>query len=227
MSRGVLRGLLAVLGVLAYASAQTLEPQSPAAWRFAVGEGARYAPLLYTFEDGQLVCAAASEREVVREIEARAAAEGLHPAYLAEVLAAYLWDDWSRFKVGGFDLREVVEAQPERLAGYLERAYLEHRACALGVMEVLVDGYEGRYALGADGRYRRGAKGEGEPYALLAFNPAFFPGTGLFEPLGVVYAVRLAELMQLGALRKPLLAITAQTLRKRLAESGDPLKVGR
>lgn len=215
-----------LLGVLACAAAQTLEPQSPAAWRFAVAEGARYAPLLYTFEDGQLVCAAASERAAAREVEARAAAENLHPAYLAEMLAAYLWDDWGRFKVSGFDLREVVEQHPERLEAYLERAYHEHRACALGVMRVLVDGYEGRYVRGPDGRYHLDPAGaKGEPYALLAFNPAFFPGTGLFEPLGVVYAVRLAELMRLDVLRKPLLTVVAKTLQKRLAESGDPLKV--
>jgi hypothetical protein len=60
---------------------------------------------------------------------------------------------------------------------------------------------------------------------LLVFYPHFFPGTGIFEPLGLIYAVRLAELMQLSALRKPILSIIADTLRRRAEEGGDPLRI--
>ncbi len=215
---------LFTLGILAQAQPAGLEPQSREAWHFMALEGEGYAPLVYTVGEGRLRCEETSVERVKARIETRAAEDGLHPAYLAEALAAYAWDDWSRLQVTGYDLREVVSHHPEQLEPFLEQAYREHHPCLLGILKVLVAGYEGAYQENSEGRYEAAQK-TGPRYRLVAFNPAFFPGTGLLEPLGVVYAVRLTELMRLDALRQPMLHVMAATLQKRAAQEGDPLKV--
>lgn len=55
-------------------------------------------------------------------------------------------------------------------------------------MHVLMDG--AMKALSGR-RFERCSHHQGERYTLLAF----FPRTGILEPLGVVHSVRLAELM--------------------------------
>jgi hypothetical protein len=204
--------------------------QSREAFHHAAREGARYAPLLYHDEGGGLACAQTSSRSAREALEAAANRLGVHPGYVAEMLAAHLWDDWSRLHVPGYDLRAVVSEDtasehPERLEAFLEAFYQAHHACALGLMQALTGAYEGSYRRGPDGSYHLVGRAQGDPYELLALYPRYFPGTGILEPLGLVYAVRLAELMQLAVIRKPFLSVVAATLKRRAEEGGDPLKV--
>lgn len=220
--------LLVLVALCVFGQAQgwpaDVAPQSREAWRYAVGEGERYAGLLYTPHEGRLRCLLPTSRAARSAIEDAAAAQQRHPAYLAEMIAVYLWDDWNRLEVPGYDIRWVV-AHQEALEPFLEALYQAQQACLLGLLQVLAAGYEGGYRQDADGQYRRVPAGEAEPYMLLALFPEYFPGTGLLEPLGIVYAVRLLELSALSALRQPMLAHVARTLERR-ARNGDPLKVG-
>jgi hypothetical protein len=202
-----------------------IQRQSREAFHHAAREGARYAPLLYRDAGGGLACAQASSRAARQTLEATANRLGVHPGYVAEVLAAHLWDDWGRLHVPGYDLRAVVSEHPEELETFLEAFYQAHHACALGLMQVLTGAYEGSYRRGPDGGYHLVGRAQGDAYELLALYPRYFSGTGILEPLGLVYAVRLAELMQLAALRKPFLSVVAATLKRRAEEGGDPLKV--
>jgi hypothetical protein len=225
----ILRWATLLLVLIAIAPAQDLpaglERQSREAFHYIAREGGHHTPLLYVEQAGGLTCAQPSSRAAKTALEAAANRLGVHPGYVAEQLAAYLWVDWSRLYVPGYDLRDVVSQHPEQLEAFLEEFYQAHYACTLGLMQVFTNAYEGNYQQGPDGSYHPVGRGEGDPYELLVFYPHFFPGTGIFEPLGLIYAVRLAELMQLSALRKPILSIIAATLRRRAEEGGDPLRI--
>lgn len=67
----------------------------------------------------------------------------------------------------------------------------------LGILRVLVFGYEKRYE-SLDGGYVRSWEALGERYQPLALEPKYFPGSGFFEPLGLVHAVKLSDLFLIG-----------------------------
>ena len=165
---------------------------------------------------------------MIQTLESEANQRHQNPAYLAEAIVVYLWDDWTLLYVSDYDIRKVFEdlSNKEQIGIFLEQAYLEHHVCLLGILKVLTEGYEGYYALNVDG-YKHVFDKSGEAYSPLALEPKYFPGTGIFEPLGLVYAVRLGDFLKIGWLRQRVIGMIAETLERRAQESADPLKVRR
>ena len=148
------------------------------------------------------------------------------PALVAEELTAYLWGDWTLLHVEGPPLRAVLDGGRDTLEVYLETFYQAHHVCLLGVLKTLVDGYEGNYVQTEDGFvYKK--KGDGARYRLLALEPKYFPGTGFLEPMGLVKAVRNADLLRVAAVRARVLDAVAASVERRAADGGDPLKIER
>ncbi len=204
---------------------QALVPQSPEAWAYVAAAGKSNIGSVYTVTDQGLVCRHSEEKTVRENVEALAAAANAHPARVAEELTAYLWGDWTLFYVPGPSLRTALDGGRNTLEPYLEAAYQAHHVCLLGILNVLVDGYEGDY-LQTDNGYRYVKKGGGERYRLVAFEPRYFPGSGFLEPLGVVRAVRNADLLRVDGVRAAVLDALVASLERRAA-AGDPLKLER
>lgn len=210
---------------------QPLAPQSPQAWHYAAGEGSKLASTVYQKTAHGLVCAKSSQAGVIYTLEHVAAEKGEHPSRLAEEIVVYLWDDWTLLYVSGYDTRAVLTELDNRplLEAFLGRFYEEHHRCLLGVLRVLVFGYEKRYEF-VDGSYVRSVGSRellGERYQPLALEPKYFPGSGIFEPLGLVNAVELSDLLLIGWLREKAIDLVIETLQRRGRTSTDPLKVGR
>jgi hypothetical protein len=203
-------------------------PQSPEAWQLMVDEGVVLSELVYDKTPQGLSCKKNSQYEVIQALENEANLRQQNPAYLAEAMVVYLWDDWTLLYVTGYDIREVLENLSDKtsLEVFLEQAYFEHHVCLLGVLKVLTEGYQGNYQVSPEG-YRHVLDKSGQPYQPLALEPAYFPGTGIFEPLGLVYAVRLGDFLRIGWLRQQAIGMIAETLERRATESSDPLKVRR
>jgi hypothetical protein len=219
--------MLTVL-VIALSFLPKLVPQSPQAWGYAVTEGRQLIGTVYQKTPRGLVCAKPSQLEVVYTLESVAAREGEHPSRLAEEILVYLWDDWTLLHVSGYNTRAILERMADRplLEKFLERFYEEHHTCLLGVLRVLVFGYQKLYAF-HDGNYVRSREALGERYEPLALEPRYFPGTGIFEPLGLVYAVKLSDFFLIGWLREKAIDLVIETLQRRAQMGDDPLKVGR
>ncbi len=205
-----------------------LVPQSPQAWHYAATEGSKLASTVFQDTAHGLVCAKRSQAEVVYTLEGVATEKGEHPSRLAEEIMVYLWDDWTLLHVSGYDTRAVLNELDDQplLEAFLERFYQEHHSCLLGVLRVLVFGYEKRYKF-LDGGYVRSREALGERYQPLALEPKYFPGSGIFEPLGLVYAVKLSDLFLIGWLREKAIDLVTETLQRRAQTSDDPLKVRR
>lgn len=218
----MLTALLAALLLL------PLVPQSPQAWHYVATEGSKLVSTVYQKTAHGLVCAKQSQVEVVYTLESIAAEKGEHPSRLAEEIVVYLWDDWTLLSVSGYDTRAVLDKLDDRplLEAFLERFYEEHHSCVLGILRVLVFGYEKRYEF-LDGSYVRSQEALGERYQPLALEPKYFPGSGIFEPLGLVHAVKLSDLFLIGWLRDKAINLVIETLQRRAQEGDDPLKVGR
>ncbi len=206
----------------------SISPQSPEAWQLLVNEGVVLSELIYSKTPQGLVCNKTSQFEVIQALEQEANQRQQHPAYIAEAIVVYLWDDWTLLYVSGYDIRQVFEdlSNKDQIEAFLEQAYLEHQVCLLGILKVLTEGYEGYYALDTKG-YKHGFDKSGEAYHPLALEPKYFPGTGIFEPLGLIYAVRLGDLLKIAWLRQKAIVLIAETLERRAQESTDPLKVRR
>ena len=205
---------------------QDLTPQSPEAWNALAAAGKKYISSVYDVTGDGLVCHETREKDVRTRVEALAALEHVHPARVAEAATAYLWGDWTLLHVPGPPLRAAVDGGKETLEPYLESAYQAHHVCLLGILKVLVDGYEGDYVQ-TDKGYSYAKKGGGERYKLLAFEPKYFPGSGFLEPLGVVQAVRNADLLRVDWVRAKVLNAVVASTERRKAEGGDPLKIKR
>jgi hypothetical protein len=203
-----------------------LTPQSPEMWAYMVDEGQRSITTVYTETSQGLVCNQTSQNEVVKTLETLANKLTKHPAFVAEAMTVYLWNDWTLLYVEGYDTTEVLKAVDNnpQVQLFLEQFYLQHHLCLLGILKVLTRGYEGYYSLQGQA-YTLLQIPTGEPYAPVALEPEYFPGTGLLEPLGLVYAVRLGDLLTVGWLREQMITLIAETLRQRSATSQDPLKV--
>lgn len=205
---------------------QDLVPQSREAWAYVAAAGKDNIGSVYTVTADGLVCKHSQEKAVRASIETLAAAEGVHPALIAEELAAYLWGDWTLLYVEGPPARAALDGGRDTLGVYLETFYQAHRVCLLGILKTLVDGYEGDYLQTENGFvYKK--RGGGARYRLLAFEPKYFPGNGLLEPLGVVQAVRNADLLRVDAVRARAFDAIAVSAERRAAEGGDPLKIER
>jgi hypothetical protein len=205
-----------------------LTPQSPEMWAYMVSEGQESITTVYTETSQGLVCNQTSQNEVVKILETLANESKLHPAKLAEAMTVYLWDDWTLLQVEGFDTREVLSDMSDKaqVEMFLEQFYREHHLCLLGILKVLTWGYEGYYGL-QKGEHLLLASKLGEPYAPVALEPDYFPGTGLLEPLGLVYAVKLGDLLTVGWVREKVLAMIAETLRHRGSTGENPLRINR
>lgn len=215
-----------ILFALATVSSQDLAPQSPEAWSQVATAGKDQIGSVYDMTTHGLVCSYSREAAVRARVETLAAAKRVHPALVAEELTAYLWSDWTLLHVKGPSLRGAVEGGRETLEPFLEAAYQAHHVCLLGILKVLVDGYEGKY-LQSESGYSYAKKGGGERYRLLAFEPKYFPGSGFLEPLGVVYAVRNADLLRVKWVRAKVLDAVVTSIERRAAGGGDPLKISR
>jgi len=219
--------MLTVL-LAALLSLPPLVPQSPQTWHYAATEGGKLASTVYQETAHGLVCAKQSQAEVVYTLERVAAEKGEHPSRLAEEIVVYLWDDWTLLSVSGYDTRAVLNKLDDRplLETFLERFYEEHHSCVLGILRVLVFGYEKRYEF-LEGGYVRAREALGERYQPLALESKYFPGSGFFEPLGLVHAVKLSDLFLIGWLREKAIDLVIETLQRRAQTSDDPLKVRR
>lgn len=205
---------------------QDLAPQSPEAWAYVAGAGKADIGSVYAVTADGLVCNHNQEKTVRVSIETLAAAEHIHPARVAEGLAAYLWSDWTLLYVVGPPVRAALDGGQDTLTVYLETFYQAHHVCLLGILKTLVDGYEGDYLQTENGFvYKK--RGGGARYRLLAFEPKYFPGNGLLEPLGIVQAVRNADLLRVDAVRAKVFDAIAVSAERRAAEGGDPLKIER
>lgn len=82
---------------------------------------------------------------MIQALENEANQRQQNPAYLAEAVVVYLWDDWTLLYVNGYDIREVFKDLSDKasLEVFLEQAYLEHHVCLFVVLKVLTEGYEG------------------------------------------------------------------------------------
>lgn len=227
-ARRILLWLL-VVGWTACGGAQALHPYSPEAWAYAVARGEALAGAVFEASDRGLRCRAGSQRSVVKTIEALAAEQNEHPARIAEELGAYLWNDWTLLAVDGYDIAEVISPSGDTrdLETFLEAAYHQHGACLFGLSRVLVDGYLGAYRRTPEGGYRFDPDESGERYPTIAFEPYYFPGTGIFEPLGLIYAVRLSELLTIGWLRQRAIERVVVAIERRIQDFGDPLTLSR
>ena len=216
---------LALFSVGVYAL-PNLEPQSPEAWRYAVTRGSHHIPLIYERTDEGLVCKQIREGDTRNILEGLAAEHNVHPAQIAEELSVYLWNDWSVFYVSGYDMASFIATSQSAadFGAFLDAFYLEHHACLLAAMRVLVAGYEGRYAQDEQGLYHYNHATEAESYHLYALEPKNFPGTGIFEPLGIVYMSRYADLLSVSWIRRQVVNRFAGIIEKR-SMSGNPLKV--
>jgi len=183
-------------------------------------------PQIYDVHDDGLSCKL-SAKETKQTLEALSFELQQHPSELAESVAAYFWSDWTLLHVEGYDIYEIVEedADPKALEAFLEAFYQQHEPCLLSTMRVLIDGYEGYYLQQPNGQYLRMPRKRGEPYQVLALSTDYFPGNGILEPLGIVYGVRLAGLLQMDFIRKPALEAVTLSIAKRLNSSGDALKI--
>lgn len=205
-----------------------LEEPSKALWRYAVTQGGRHILTIYEQTDEGLICKQARGSETRTLLEARAAEHNVHPAQIAEELSVYLWDDWSVFYVSGYDMSTFI-ATPQSAAdfgAFLDAFYLEHHACLLPAMRILVAGYEGHYSQDDNGDFHYNRKIVAEPYPLYALDPKHFPGTGIFEPLGIVYMSRYADLLSVAWIRRQVVKHFAGIIETRSA-AGNPLKVAR
>lgn len=208
-------------------------PQSPEAWQYFVAQGRKSITSVYVSTSEGLVCKQSSQTEVRIILETLASNKTantaqVHPAQIAEEMVVYLWDDWTLLQVNGYDTREMLSNLGDRagLEAFLEAFYSEHQVCLFGILKVLTQGYEGYYGL-QRGEYIRLQTTTGEKYAPYALEPKFFPGTGLLEPLGLVYAVKLGDLLTIGWVRERAIGVIAETLKRRTETSNDPLKVRR
>jgi hypothetical protein len=204
-----------------------LTPQSPEMWAYLVSQGQKGITSVYTKTSQGLVCKQTSQNEVVKTLETLANEAKTHPAYLAEVMTVYLWNDWTLLYVEGYDTREVLSNMSDKASveDFLEQFYIQHHTCLLGILKVLTWGYEGYYGTQQGGHILLASK-SGEPYIPVALEPKYFPGTGLFEPLGLVYAVKLGDILAIPWVRERAMTIIAETLQRRSQTSHDPLKVG-
>jgi hypothetical protein len=195
-------------------------------WAAMVSQGQENITKVYTETSAGLVCHQPSQLEVMKSLESLANESKTHPAQIAEAMTVYLWNDWTLLHVEGYDTREVLSHVEDKVLveAFLEQLYKEHQACLLGILKVLTQGYEGYYALQGH-QYLRLPTPTGEPYRLLALEPKYFPGTGLLEPLGLVYAVKLGDLLAVDWLRERVVGMIAETLQRRSETSQDPLKV--
>jgi hypothetical protein len=203
-------------------------PQSPEAWQYFVNRGQTNITSVYVKVSEGLVCQQNSYAEVRRILETLANTTQTHPAQLAEEMVVYLWDDWTLLHVEGYDTREVLSHLEDKagLEAFLEQFYVQHQICLFGILRVLTQGYEGYYGL-QNGKFTRSQMPTGETYSPYALEPSYFPGTGLFEPLGLVYAVKLGDLLTLGWVRERAISVIVETLQRRAETSNDPLKVHR
>jgi len=221
--------LISLLFVSAYAL-PSVEPQSDEAWRYATAQGALHMPVVYERTPGGLICKQSRESDTRMLLERVAAQRGVHPAQIAEELSVYLWNDWSVFYVGGYDMTNFISAPQSAtdFGAFLDAFYLEHHTCLLAAMRMLVAGYEGHYVQDEQGHYHYNQDGdhnaEAEKYKLYALEPKNFPGTGLFEPLGIVYMSRYADLLSVRWVRKQVITHFANIIEVRGA-AGNPLKV--
>jgi hypothetical protein len=215
-----------IVFLLLQLSPPQLSPQSSEMWTYMVRQGQESITTIYTETSMGLVCEQKSQKEVVTKVETLADEAKTHPANMAEAMAVYLWNDWTLLYVEGYDTREVLSdlAEKARVEDFLEEFYLQHHACLLGILEVLTWGYEGYYGT-QQGRYRLLASKSGEPYTPLALEPEHFPGTGLFEPLGLVYAVKLGDVLEIHWMRERAVTVIAETLQRRARTSDNPFKV--
>jgi hypothetical protein len=203
-------------------------PQSTEAWQYFVVQGRNSITSVYSVTPEGLVCKQNSYTDVRTILETLANSTQTHPSQLAEEMVVYLWDDWTLLYVQNYDTREALSnlGDKARLETFLETFYSEHHICLLGILKVLTQGYEGYYGL-RQGNYTRLQTPTGEKYAPYALEPKFFPGTGLLEPLGLVYAVKLGDLLTIGWVRERAISVIAETLKRRAETSEDPLKVRR
>lgn len=201
-------------------------PQSLEAWQYFVSQGRTSITSVYASTSEGLVCQQNSYTEVRTILETLANNAHVHPAQIAEEMTVYLWDDWSLLHVEGYDTREVLSdlGDKEALEAFLEQFYLQHQVCLFGILKVLTQGYEGYYGLQA-GKYIRLQTPTGEKYSPYALEPKYFPGMGLLEPLGLVYAVKLGDLLTIGWVRERAIRVVVETLERRSKTSHDPLKV--
>jgi hypothetical protein len=203
-------------------------PQSLEAWRYFVLQGKTNITSVYVNTSEGLVCQKKTYAEIRTILEGLANDTQTHPARIAEELVVYLWDDWTLLYVEGYDTREVL-SNPENkevLEVFLEAFYNQHQVCLLGILKVLTQGFEGYYSL-QNGKFTRSQTADGEKYSPYALEPIYFPGTGLFEPLGLVYAVKLGDLLTISRVRERAISVIAETLQRRAETSSDPLKVRR
>jgi hypothetical protein len=203
-------------------------PQSLEAWQYFVNQGQTNITSVYVETSEGLVCQQNSYMEVRTTLESLANKAAVHPSKIAEEMVVYLWDDWTLLHVENYDTREVLENLEDRetLEVFLEQFYMQHQVCLLGILKVLTQGYEGYYGV-QHGKYTRLQTPTGEKYLPYALEPSYFPGTGLLEPLGLVYAVKLGDLLTIGWVRERTTKVIAETLERRLETSDDPLKVRR
>ncbi len=201
-------------------------PQSPEAWQYFVAQGRKGITSVYTSTSEGLLCKQSSQTEVRTTLETLGNNAQVHPAQIAEEMVVYLWDDWTLLHVSGYDTREVLGNLEDKaqLEAFLEKFYLQHQVCLFGILKVLTQGYEGYYGL-QNGKYTRLQTASGERYSPYALEPKYFPGTGLLEPLGLVYAVKLGDLLTIGWVRERAISVIAETLKRRAKTSDDPLKV--
>ncbi len=208
-------------------------PQSPEAWQYFAARGQTNITSVYTVTSEGLVCQQDSYAEVRARLETLAVnntanTASIHPAQIAEEMVVYLWDDWTLLHVQGYDTRNVLSdlGNQAKLETFLGAFYDQHSVCLLGILKVLTQGYEGYYTL-QNGEFTRSQTPTGEKYSPYALEPRYFPGTGLLEPLGLVYAVKLGDLLTIGWVRERALSVIAETLKRRAETSDDPLKVRR
>lgn len=203
-------------------------PQSTQAWQYFVTQGQTNITSVYTATPDGLICEQTSQSDVRKTLEHLANNAGLHPGQIAEEMVVYLWDDWTLLHVENYDTREVLSNLEDKktLEVFLESFYAQHQVCLLGILKVLTQGYEGYYGL-QQGNYTRLQTPTGKAYSPYALEPSYFPGTGLLEPLGLVYAVKLGDLLTIGWVREHAISVIAETLQRRTKTSNDPLKVRR
>jgi hypothetical protein len=203
-----------------------LTPQSPEMWAYVVRQGKERITGVYTETSEGLVCNQTSQTEVIKTLETLANESKLHPSYLAEAMTVYLWNDWTLLHVDGYDTREVLSnmSDKSRVENFLEQFYLQHHTCLLGILKVLTWGYDGYYGL-QNGRYVLLTSQSGEPYGTVALEPDYFPGSGLLEPLGLVYAVKLGDLLSFPWLRDYAVNVISETVQRRSQTSDNPLRI--
>ncbi|MCA9839465.1 MAG: hypothetical protein KC422_21325 [Trueperaceae bacterium] len=218
--------LLALLPIASAKGLPQFEPESAEAWAYMLDLADEVVPHLYRNSSQGWSCQL-SARETQTTLETLAYTYQLPPAMLAESVAAFFWSDWTKLEVDGYDINVIVTNNPDPkvLEQFLEAFYQQHEACLLTTLKVLVDGYEGYYKRQNNGHYLRLNTKTGEHYTLIALSADYFPGTGVFEPLGIVYGVRLAGLLKIDFIRKPAVEAITETITRRIREQGSALKI--